>query len=225
MVVICKCTRCPGMKLVTDYLNRVQSCDIWQCEGPTDSLHQLNQDVHDNIVQLKTRIQELDRIAKEQDKESDKQTLLQDADNHRKQLTSMQASLRKANLTCQMAIEKREKCDLLEGSTDVRHRSQTGKEALAKSANSITENMMSITRLMATQVKSSEETVNTLAASSQQVGETQEEFRSMAGHIQSSKNLLTKYGRRECTDKLLILLALIFFFATVLYIVKKRFFS
>jgi len=41
-------------------------------------------------------------------------------------------------------------------------RSQTGKEALAKSAKSITENMMSITRMMATQVKSSEETVNTL---------------------------------------------------------------
>ena len=62
------------------------------------------------------------------------------------------------------------------------------------------------------------------ANSSGQIGETNEELKSMTGHIQNSKKLLTKYGRRECTDKLLILLALVFFFGTVLYIVKKRLF-
>lgn len=61
-------------------------------------------------------------------------------------------------------------------------------------------------------------------SSSRVVGETEEELRSMGGHIQSSHKLLTKYGRREWTDRLLILLALAFFFATVLYIVKKRLF-
>ena len=61
--------------------------------------------------------------------------------------------------------------------------------------------------------------------SSGQVTSTQEEFKSMSGHIQISKNLLTRYSRREMSDKLLILLALMFFFATVLYIVKKRFFG
>lgn len=57
------------------------------------------------------------------------------------------------------------------------------------------------------------------------VGETQEELKGMGGHIQSSHKLLTKYGRRECTDKLLIFLALVFFFASVLYVVKKRLFD
>ena len=47
----------------------------------------------------------------------------------------------------------------------------------------------------------------------------------MSGHIQHSRKLLTKYSRREFTDKLLIFLALVFFFATVLYIVKKRLFT
>ena len=61
--------------------------------------------------------------------------------------------------------------------------------------------------------------------SSKQVTETNEEFKSMSGHIQNSKKLLTKYGRRELTDKLLIFLALVFFFATVLYIMKKRLFK
>lgn len=47
----------------------------------------------------------------------------------------------------------------------------------------------------------------------------------MTGHIQNSHKLITKYGRREFTDKLLIFLALVFFFSTVLYIVKKRMFG
>ena len=61
--------------------------------------------------------------------------------------------------------------------------------------------------------------------SSNQITETNEEFKSMTGHIQNSHKLLTKYGRREFTDKLLIILALVFYFATVLYIVKKRMFG
>ncbi len=56
------------------------------------------------------------------------------------------------------------------------------------------------------------------------MSDTNEEFKSMTGHIQNSRKLITKYGRRENTDKLLIFLALVFFFATVLYIVKKRLF-
>lgn len=64
-----------------------------------------------------------------------------------------------------------------------------------------------------------------LVSGSKQVSDTHEEFKSMSGHIQNSKKLLTKYSRRELTDKLLIFLALVFFFASVLYIVKKRLFK
>ncbi len=56
------------------------------------------------------------------------------------------------------------------------------------------------------------------------MSDTHEEFKTMTGHIQNSRKLLTKYSRREFTDKLLIFLALVFFFATVLYIIKKRLF-
>jgi len=47
----------------------------------------------------------------------------------------------------------------------------------------------------------------------------------MGGHIQNAKRLLTKYGQRELTDKLLIFIALVFFFATVLYILRRRLWS
>lgn len=73
-----------------------------------------------------------------------------------------------------------------------------------------------------------------------QVGD---EYRSMAGVIGQSKKLITKYARREFTDKVggkpnqvspiyfvayifqvLIIFALAFFFAVVLYILRKRVF-
>ncbi|XP_036363962.1 vesicle transport protein SEC20 isoform X2 [Octopus sinensis] len=98
-------------------------------------------------------------------------------------------------------------------------------QALSRTANSITDNLISLNRMMATQVKQSEQTINTLASSSKTVDETHEEFKGMSGHIHTSKKLLSKYNRREFTDRLLIILALVFFFATVLYIVKKRLWS
>lgn len=47
----------------------------------------------------------------------------------------------------------------------------------------------------------------------------------MQDHIKNARSLLTKYGRKAMTDKLFIFLAVVFFFATVLYIVKKRLLS
>ena len=44
----------------------------------------------------------------------------------------------------------------------------------------------------------------------------------MQGHIKNSHSLLTKYARKETTDKMFIFLAMVFFMATVIYILKKR---
>lgn len=62
------------------------------------------------------------------------------------------------------------------------------------------------------------------ANSSRTILEANEEFKSMSGTIQLGRKLITKYNRRELTDKLLIFLALALFLATVLYILKKRLF-
>jgi protein transport protein SEC20 len=56
------------------------------------------------------------------------------------------------------------------------------------------------------------------------VEEVGEEYRGLAGVIGQSKRLITKYARREFTDKVLIIFALAFFFAVVLYILRKRVF-
>uniref|UniRef100_A0A2K5ECD6 BCL2 interacting protein 1 n=1 Tax=Aotus nancymaae TaxID=37293 RepID=A0A2K5ECD6_AOTNA len=166
---------------------------------------------------------DLEQSAKEQDKESEKQLLLQEVENHKKQLLSNQTSWRKANLTCKIAIDNLEKAELLQGGDLLRQR-KTTKESLAQTSSAITESLMGISRMMAQQVQQSEEAMQSLVTSSRTILDANEEFKSMSGTIQLGRKLITKYNRRELTDKLLIFLALALFLATVLYIVKKRLF-
>ncbi|XP_004644892.1 vesicle transport protein SEC20 [Octodon degus] len=197
--------------------------DIRNCSGPLSALTELNTKVKEKIQQLRHRVQELEQLAKEQDKESEKQFLLQEVENHKKQMLSNQTSWRKANLTCKIAIDNLEKAELLQGRDPLRQR-KTTKESLAQTSSAITESLMGISRMMSQQVQQSEEAMHSLVNSSRTILDANEEFKSMSGTIQLGRKLITKYNRRELTDKLLIFLALALFLATVLYIVKKRLF-
>ncbi|KAM9311026.1 vesicle transport protein SEC20 [Gastrophryne carolinensis] len=197
--------------------------DIRECTGPIGTLDDLNAQVKDKFRLLRLRLQDLEQMAKEQDKESDKQALLKEMECHKKQMLSNQTVWRKANLSCKLAIDNSEKDELLEGGSATRQRKVT-KENLAESSSNITESLMSVSRMMAHQVQQSEITMQTLATSSRTIQEANEEFKSMSGTIQLGRKLITKYNRRELTDKLLIFLALALFLSTVLYILKKRLF-
>uniref|UniRef100_A0A671LQE6 BCL2 interacting protein 1a n=1 Tax=Sinocyclocheilus anshuiensis TaxID=1608454 RepID=A0A671LQE6_9TELE len=189
--------------------------DVSECTGPQSKLTDFNSQVEEKFCNLRQRIQDLEQMGKEQDKESDKLTLLNKAEGHRKQMLSNQTAWRKANLACKLSTDKLEKEDLFNSediSFSVRLIRKMTKESLAQTSSGIT------------QVQQSEETMSTLATSSRTVQETNEEFKALTGTIQLGRKLIIKYNRRELTDKLLIFLALALFLATVLYILKKRLF-
>ncbi|XP_060562370.1 vesicle transport protein SEC20-like [Ruditapes philippinarum] len=189
-----------------------------------EELEDLNSKARNVLNQLKTKIQDLERLGKEQDREEDRQVILKNVENHRQRMTTNIASLRKTNLTVKISIDKQEKDELLTGGT-TRKRNINTKESLAKSANRITESLMELNQTMDAQVKKGNFTLTALEQSSKNLTDTHEEFKTMGGHIQNSKRILTKYGQRELTDKLLIFIALVFFFATVIYILKRRLWS
>uniref|UniRef100_A0A8C8ZSB0 BCL2 interacting protein 1 n=1 Tax=Prolemur simus TaxID=1328070 RepID=A0A8C8ZSB0_PROSS len=197
--------------------------DIRDCSGPLSALTELNTKVKEKFQQLRYRIQELEQSAKEQDKESEKQLLLQEVENHKKQMLSNQTSWRKANLTCKIAIDNLEKAELLRGGELLRQRylffclsgTQAVTGSLACRARSLASVLYSLSQAPPSFVS---------VTSSRTILDANEEFKSMSGTIQLGRKLITKYNRRELTDKLLIFLALALFLATVLYIVKKRLF-
>ncbi|XP_049447866.1 vesicle transport protein SEC20 [Epinephelus fuscoguttatus] len=199
--------------------------DIRDCPGPQSALMELNFQVKEKFNQLRLRIQDLEQMAREQDREMDRLAIQAETESQKKQMLSNQTAWRKANLACKLAIDNTEKDELLlRGENQSTRQRKVTKESLVETSSNITESLMSISRMMAEQVKQSEDTIGTLATSSRTVQETNEEFKSMTGTIHLGRKLILKYNRRELTDKLLIFLALALFLATVLYILKKRLF-
>ncbi|KAK6317485.1 hypothetical protein J4Q44_G00128850 [Coregonus suidteri] len=198
--------------------------DIRECPGPQSVLMDFNSIVKERFNQLRLRIQNMEQMAKEQDKETDKQAILSETESHRRQMLSNQTAWRKANLACKLSIDNLEKDELLYGGDSTVRQRKATKESLVQTSSDITESLMSISRMMAQSVSQSEETIGTLATSSRTVLETDEEFKAMTGTIHLGRKLISKYNRRELTDKLLIFLAVALFLATVLYILKKRLF-
>ncbi|XP_033756461.1 vesicle transport protein SEC20-like [Pecten maximus] len=196
--------------------------DIRECADTKEVLEDINVEARGKVNKLRKKIEELETLGFEQDKEEDRQIIHKDVENQKQRLASTVSSLRKTNVSVQLRIDKCEKDMLLKGGTSVRKRTANSKEILAKRGSDISESLMSLNRTMAAQVERSELTKSTLIQSSSTLHGTQEEMKSMGGHLVSSRKLITKYGRRQLTDRLLIFLAVVFFFATVLYIVKKR---
>uniref|UniRef100_A0A3Q3W6I7 Sec20 C-terminal domain-containing protein n=1 Tax=Mola mola TaxID=94237 RepID=A0A3Q3W6I7_MOLML len=185
--------------------------DITECTGPQSKLTELNAEVKKDFHNLRLRIQDLELMAMEQDRESDKQIIISQVEGHRKQMLSNQTVWRKANLASKLSIDNMEKQALLSGADgSVRQRK-----------------CCIYTTCICQKLKPSAHILLNLcdlATSSRTIQETNDEFKNMTGTIQLGRKLITKYNRRELTDKLLIFLALALFLATVLYILKKRLF-
>ncbi|GFO40958.1 vesicle transport protein sec20-like [Plakobranchus ocellatus] len=199
--------------LIQDIKNDVQTVEM---------LDDFSANGRQKISSLRGKIAELERLGLEQSCTPNKDAIAGNVESMRQNLSSTVKSLREACIHKKLELDRKAKDELLHGQWNMRRRNQVNKETLAKSANDISESLVSLNRTMAEQVKQSESNITTLDHSSTALRKTQAEFNNMGSHIQNSQRLLTKYGRRELTDRLLILLALVFFFATVLYIIKKR---
>lgn len=63
---------------------------------------------------------------------------------------------------------------------------------------------------------------NPLVTSSESINRTHSGMNDIDAGIKVGQGLISKLGRRDVTDKVLIFLALIFFFCVVLYVIRKR---
>lgn len=201
--------------------------DIYTCPGPLEVLNELNREGRSKIGILRKQIDQLESLAKEQEKESERMKFVKEVESHRQQLTSTLGAFRKANITCMLTIEKSNKDELLDNGSEeavMRHRQRKDKEGLVKMSSNVSEQLLSISRHLADTTQRSADTLETLANTSSNVHGTQDELQTTGSVISQSGKLLAKYGRREFTDKVLLLFAFAFFLACVVYIVQKRLF-
>lgn len=214
--------------------------DINTSDGPVDNLQRINAEARKHVQDIKRILDQLEIFAKERDREDEKKEILREVESQRRQLENTISSLRRANLQCQLRIEQVARGGLMTTSAgdstsgaNLRHRSAAeaspsskrktvDKERLVNSVSDVTDGMMELSRKLNMQVEHSAAAVETLVSSSKNLQESHDEVQNMDAHITTSKKLLTKFERRQLTDHLLIFLALVFFYASVIYIVKKR---
>jgi len=188
-------------------------------------IDQQNALVRGQMEGMREKLARLDTLAMEELDMEKAELVSRQADRHREQLVAVQRQFRQANVKAMTLLETQSTRELLgkEGEGGgVRQRRD--KEQMVKEHGAVTQSLQAISRQLAETVERSKLTVSSLEGSSRTVEEVGEEHRNMSGVIGQSKKLITKYARREFTDKVLIMFALAFFFAVVLYILRKRVF-
>ena len=80
-------------------------------------------------------------------------------------------------------------------------RNRRDKEQMVTDYSNVTNSLMAISRQLADTVERSKQTVTSLEGTSKTVEELGDEYRMMGGVIGQSRKLITKYARREFTDK------------------------
>ncbi|GFG40873.1 hypothetical protein Cfor_08903 [Coptotermes formosanus] len=175
--------------------------DIYTCQGPLEVLNELNREGRIKIANLRKQIEQLEILAKEQVKGTERTKLLAEVESHRQQLTSTYGAFRKANITCMLTIEKVNNKELFHDESEeatVRHRQRKDKEGLVKMSSDVTEQLLSISRHLAETSQHSADTLETLVNSSSNVQGIQDELQTTGSVITQSGKLLAKYGRRSC---------------------------
>lgn len=96
------------------------------------------------------------------------------------------------------------------------------KQSQSDASRCAASSLHALVRQMNEEVKLSEQTTRILTSSSGTLRTANAELGSIDATIRSGGKLLSKFTRRETTDKILLILALIFYFVVILYILKKR---
>jgi hypothetical protein len=148
---------------------------------------------------------------------------------HKEQLTTVETRYRNAYLAAQNKLDMLERNDLFSradaadglSTTDLKKRTLNG-QILLKQNSEMTGKLSDISRQLKWIDSQAGEIIPVLDESSKGIKNVQQEFGTMRVVINDGKRLLTRLGRREFTDKLLIALCLCFFFSVVFYIIWKR---
>ncbi|XP_062542283.1 vesicle transport protein SEC20 [Armigeres subalbatus] len=205
--------------------------DILAFRGSIVELATLNEAGRGKIAALRKCIERLDDWARDEGDPN----VFKEVDQHREQFSKTLQAFRKANISTMLEIEKQQKDELfaISPESELRQRnpaagatanSKQNRSSLLSQQESVTDRMRSISQQLSETTHKSAATLETLISSSSSVEGTRDELLNTAGTISQSGKLLKKYGRRECTDKILLFFAFSFFLACVFYIVQKRLF-
>ncbi|VBB30660.1 unnamed protein product [Acanthocheilonema viteae] len=187
---------------------------------------QCTRHIKDEMAQLAHLIDALEKFANKISFRNDRIELLAQVREHRNELEKNRRMFRQAILEFLKVVEEQSRSYLLQGcddSQDIEFRNRRKRaENLKTQTLKATESLASMVTKMSNQLKLSEDTTSTLIHSSFLLKDTESEYSSMGAHIQSGGKLISKYGRRECTDKILIAFALLLYVVVIFKLMDEK---
>ncbi|GMS88492.1 hypothetical protein PENTCL1PPCAC_10667, partial [Pristionchus entomophagus] len=175
------------------------------------------------ISDISTRIEKLALVPARLISKSDHQSVLSQVNEHTKELEASKKDLGSAAQKARKVMETRNRSRLLdEGDVMLRRRKREEAE-VEKRGEEGGERLALLVQRMASRVGQSEDAMRDIVRSSDTLGKTHEEYHSQGAFIQTGNKLLSKWERRELTDKILVAIALLFYFAACYYVINKRF--
>ena len=171
-----------------------------------EEMEKLNGDIRGKFDLMRKEIQSLRELAKKQVNPQSSVMLKTDANNHEDQMTGSLLAFKKANIACISVLNSKGRESLL-GRKSKRSdldSKQKDKEEMVSENSKATEQLRSISRNLAQTVQNSSRTMEELVVQSKTISEANDEFKSMGSVISQSRKLITKYGRRIMTDRVLI---------------------
>eukprot|EP00080_Pristionchus_pacificus_P003252 PDM63272.1 sec-20 [Pristionchus pacificus] len=174
------------------------------------------------ISDISIRIEKLALVPARLTSKNDRQSVLAQVNEHTKELEASKKDLDKAAQKARKGMEIRNRSRLLDGDVMVRRRKREEAE-VEKKGEEGGERLALLVQRMASRVGQSEDAMRDIVRSSETLGKTHEEYHSQGAFIQTGNKLLSKWERRELTDKILVAIALLFYFAACFYVINKRF--
>ncbi|GMT18885.1 hypothetical protein PFISCL1PPCAC_10182 [Pristionchus fissidentatus] len=175
------------------------------------------------ISDISTRIEKLALVPARLTSKSDHQSVLSQVNEHTKELEASKKDLGLAAQKARKGMESRNRSRLLdEGEVVVRRRKREEEETGRKGEEG-GERLALLVERMAGRVGQSEDAMRDIVRSSETLGKTHQEYHSQSAFIQTGNKLISKWERRELTDKILVAIAILFYFAACYYVINKRF--
>ncbi|GMR41632.1 hypothetical protein PMAYCL1PPCAC_11827, partial [Pristionchus mayeri] len=175
------------------------------------------------ISDISTRIEKLALVPARLSSKSDRQSVLSQVNEHTKELEACKMDLGKAAQKARKGMETRNRSRLLDNGDVLLRRRKREQEEEQKRGEEGGERLALLVQRMASRVGQSEDAMRDIVRSSETLGKTHEEYHSQGAFIQTGNKLLSKWERRELTDKILVAIALLFYFAACYYVINKRF--
>lgn len=166
---------------------------------------------------------------------SSKDVFRNELQNQKEHLSNVETRFRNAYLAAQVKLDQLER-ERLFAATDAAGQGDSvgggdqlaakkrhlNNQMLLKQSSDITSKLSEINRQLKWTQTQTNDIIPVLDESSRGLKGVQQDFGMMHGVISDGRRLLIRLSRREFTDKLLIMLCLLFFFSVVFYIVWKR---